>query len=562
MALGTGIYGAYRGVQPIAEDFGALLAEDENARFRYRQEQREQQAINDKKAKDLRDRILSAQQGLNVDASGFSAYDEQIANVVLKAADEIDKAYEVLRVDPNNLEASKTLQQAEMLPAMLKQSITKYQNDLMNYGKGLQDGTYSEYLNKDWQNASNAIFDGRMRLDFKPGTGLVAQYDQDGDGMVDLGFGGIKGGIDLGRFKERFDALGFKEQVKDSYGYETIQTPNGMITTRVKDISPKSKRSIRENIDDAFGMTAETMTDDARSYLYDELKLDPNKQLTDTEFDAIKTSFYLENVEQFDREDIKTKKYFAPTRPSGRGRTEQDDKNWYRTTVDGVLMGDQKSQGALIGGKDQYGTVAEVYDTGDTITIEYVDKDGNPADVRELDKNDPRSKGVIGRILKPKFSPDQVNKYYEEGVLMDENFEFAPPVTFNISRALVEFDELAEKWKDDGLWTGPETTEIGQLVESYLGNLNYAVDVNTSGTTDTITITPPNSNDFVVFDLDENGLAELRRYLKDAAQPEIAGQEGSAEQQLLDANPGTTTEQTDTWQPKDSQGRYAPPPKK
>lgn len=440
MAKGTGNYGAYVGAQPIKEDYGDNLIEHEQAGFRHRAEKRQVDQIKLEADEKLRDRAVKARKGLQPVPTGIKSEDEKRGKLALLGAENLNAAIIKLEKDPNDIEASLLMSNYEDFPARFKQMTERY-GEWMNGGlTGLDDGTYSKHLNQAHFDNVNKVIDGQVEYGFDEKGNITGSYDRDGDGTPDFSWHGMATGVDLPEFKQRFNLDNFKSKLKEQHGTEHIKSPDGTYTTReLKGVSKESKESIRIKIGETIGTTVDSLTDNGKSYIYDELDLNPSDELTDEMVTQVNNKLYLESLAMWDKTDIKTKNYadensdlnralsYAKIRAAKekeavkakKPNPKQEEANLLRRMVDGSVQGDSQEFGRWSGRTlykkgSQEIKVVETDHTGKELVLLLSDGTKKRFDVSTPEAIK-KSTGELTSLADIKKPADQQSQMYEMG---------------------------------------------------------------------------------------------------------------------------------------------------
>lgn len=433
MPKGTGIYGAYKNAKPIQADFGDNVLQDENMRFKYREEDRIEEDRKNAKDKDLRERIVKARKSMHLDATGLKSEDEKRGALTLQASDVLNEAKIKLEQNPNDIEASLVVSNLEDFPARFKQMTDNYSSWMNDGVKGIQDEVYSGYLNKDNIDNVEKVIKGQVEYGLDSKGNITGTYDRDGDGVSDFSWEGMATGIDLPEYKKRFNMNGFMTTTKGRYGTTHTKNNEGEYEeVEIKELGANSRASIAQDIEETFGGSLEDMTDDGKSFVADTLNLDP-ETMTEDEFKNVKTQFLLDNVAMWDTKKFETKNWQDENQDKNRSfqwarlnaekdkksTPEQEEADFLRTLVDGTISGDAKAVGAWVGrvigkdGSDELRIDDSEY-TGDRLILSL--SNGTKKVIDMNDKN--KAIGELTSMSNVKKQPQDLMKSYETGRVM------------------------------------------------------------------------------------------------------------------------------------------------
>lgn len=431
MAKGTGNYGGYQ-YRPIEQDFGDDLLQHEQIGFQQRAEQREVDAIKLKADEKLRERAVKAKKALRPQHTGLKNEDQKRGELALHASDVLNEAIAKLEKNPNDVEASLIVSNLEDFPERFSQMTSRYSEWMKNGMEGMSNGQYSPYLNKDNLDKVEKVIAGQVQYGLDAKGNITGSYDKDGDGEPDFSWDGMATGVDLPEYKQRFDSDTFMDITKKRYGMTHTKNPDGTYTdVEVKELSPESRQSIKQDIEDTFGATKDSITDEGLSYIADELGLNP-EAMTEEQFRGVKNQYYLNNVAQFDSKRFTEFDRAAQDRDQSRWQAaqaeknkpkskEQEDADWLRTLVDGTIKGDGKAVGTWIGrviGKDEDKKDLQVTDaefTGDRLVLDLSDGTSKTIDLSKKE-----AIGQLSSMANLKKEPQELMKDYETGNLMRE----------------------------------------------------------------------------------------------------------------------------------------------
>ncbi|WP_062057375.1 hypothetical protein [Aquimarina longa] len=466
MGKGTGVYGAYANVKPITEDFGKIGLEHEQLQFQHRVEQREIQNRKNTKAKDLKNRAIKARKAIRAEHTGIRSEDEKRGQLALKAADTLNEAMKRLEKDSNDVESSLIVSNLEDFAPRFKQMTERYSTWMQDGTKGLEEGIYSPYLNRDHIEKVEQVIKGQVNYGLDDKGNITGDYDQNRDGKADFTWDGMATGIDLPEYKKRFDVDRFKENTKENFGTLHTKNPNGTYNTiEVKELSPESKLGIRKNIETLFGESAKNITDEGLSYIYDELDTEINTPLTDEMLKEAKNRFYIENITMFDRLEFNTKDLVAQDRDQERWRKvnekkkpvkKQEDADFLRTLVDGTINGDPRSLGIwrdkIIGeSKDEKGRKTNIQVKNVEYTKNNIVFDLSNGQTRYFKLNDrERLKGELSSFANYKLPPQESMSIYDSGEVQRELGKTESTKPQSIAEIRNEYKDVVGK----GFFTG------------------------------------------------------------------------------------------------------------
>ena len=149
MAKGT--YSAYRQDTPIQEDFSDNISRQETNAFRYREEQRTEDALDKQQAKD--DALMAQQQAKDISSvqpviTGVRSVDEinyRATGIAQKRMGDIYRQFKKEPKSQSDVNLRMELENLKNFPKVLsglQQKMTAYAQDL---AKGFSDGTYSKW---------------------------------------------------------------------------------------------------------------------------------------------------------------------------------------------------------------------------------------------------------------------------------------------------------------------------------------------------------------------------------------------------------------------------------
>ncbi|WGK93784.1 MULTISPECIES: hypothetical protein [Flavobacterium] len=360
---------AYATISPIKANIGETIQGIEKMDFAYREEQRQidalDQARKDKEQADLERRFKESK--LSYSLTGYSNHDEPLIAFVdgpgglAEQVMELDKQMQAnpsdvsLKVKQNNIK--KSIERINYL----RQGVIAKGAEL---AKGLQDGTLSPYLNGTYAQDYNKLI-GEIKYDYVlDDSGNVkvrfngGSFDRDGDGIPDeFSLEDLNNPEKIGSFKKTFNENAWLTSTKSRYGkLEKKYNPDGTyITVETNGFDPKKIPSLSNEINDLLGENYSTMTDAAKSYIADTLKLDP-KRFNETTFNDLKNKLKDKLLNSYDTKDFSTKNYQDENSDLDRAqRNNQFNRrlNFEKSKIKkGVSIGEIINTGIIKGGKD------------------------------------------------------------------------------------------------------------------------------------------------------------------------------------------------------------------
>jgi hypothetical protein len=241
---GPGTYSAYNELKPLQGDLSADIRTQEDADFKYRQERRVDDAIEQQR----KDKELARKEKIfkesfenlprNYDTGSASLNSVQ-AGIIQKGVNRIGEIAGKLQKD--NLSDEERIKlmiernNLEKLPDNLKVATERFSGMIKEYKQGVENGTI--FKNDAFESKVLSGFDGYLGAIDDTGLPVLAFRDTNGDGKVDANdiqtYDNLSQGIGTWDFQKQFDldkmagetakTLG-KTDITTDQGYRSVQT--------------------------------------------------------------------------------------------------------------------------------------------------------------------------------------------------------------------------------------------------------------------------------------------------------------------------------------------------
>lgn len=303
---------AWKRLGPLNSELSGVITEQE--RLNKEQAEKKQKALDEaNKKKEEKDKKISGSlASLMPNKTGFRSHDEAIMEFFKKPGGVIDKLVEIKEKIETASGSDKWKLEADL--AMLKNtvaSIKKYREQLplvtQKLSQGVANGTYSRYHNRDFIPKYDAMigqYQYRYVLndDYSVSLENLGAADFNKDGKPDiLNLADLHDPSKLGYFKAGFNSATWIKTAKDHYGtFHEVKDEKGFLRKEYKGFDPEKREGLKDDVNSLFGESYENMTDDFKSYMGDELGIDPDTIKDDVAFQKVKTEFINKVINAYD----------------------------------------------------------------------------------------------------------------------------------------------------------------------------------------------------------------------------------------------------------------------
>jgi len=435
-------------------DFTADLLAHEDQEFRHRAEDRliadrtkaEVDALEAKRKKEA-DEFTANLEKTYIKPTGYKSHDEPLIKFFTKEGGLLDvwnQTFNDLVENPNNQEI--LTRQFNLNKSI--ETLRGLRDGMVERGdflqEGLQNGTFSPSLNRGVIDNYNKLIND-YQYDYKlneRGEIFIENkaYDPDGDGIPnELTLQDVYD-PEIMKLHGYFDVREWAKSTKPFYGkMTTVTDKDGFKREKLIGFDITKTDDLILEVEQLFGKDLLTMTPEAKSFINDSAGLD-YRQFTQSEFDDIKTNLISRLINAYDRTAENTIDSGARISAARENRLSQEKspKNSLRTTVDGIIAGDDQYLQSLVDqkleeqgsdGKDVYIRKAE-FSRG-RIILELTG--GKMIEIHTSNKKEAIAK--VLKLVRPNDKPDLRLAEYEKGV---SEKEFAQNTNQNISVIGVE----------------------------------------------------------------------------------------------------------------------------
>lgn len=333
-----------------------------------------------------------------------------------------------LEIDPTDSEAiaiKANIHREVKRIAKIKNAIIGYNTQL---AEGIANGTISKSLNKGFLTNMDKINNGGIyfEVDRYGSIKIInrGNIDLDGDGMPDeLTLESIADKNNFGVWEKDFDLNTFNTGLKKQFG--TIHTKNddGTFTTKeVEGYNPAYASEVKDKYRETFGKDISSLTNQGKSYLIQK-GYNP-KTITQEEYDSVINDSELGFRNMFDNKDFETTNHSAKNARSrnalawSKHNKKDKPKNSLRTTVDGILVGDERYLKSLENQK-----LEEQGSDGKDIYIRKVEYSNGKITMllsngmsKEIDSKDRETAiAEVLKLVRPGDKPDMREEEYRKG---------------------------------------------------------------------------------------------------------------------------------------------------
>jgi hypothetical protein len=515
--MNTGKAGAFRFLQPAQSDLSKTILQQEqmNTIHQEKKEAKQKQQTQDN-LNDLEDlgKINSGERtGYNhIDAAFIDAYNRKGGLV-----DQYVEAKKRLK-NSNNTDAEaygiiKNIEKYTSELSSMKQGFVKIASELQS---GIAQGKYSAELNKGFLSNIDKIEKGGIFINTDNLAELNIEnlgFDLNNDGLPEkINLKTFQDPRNFGIFENDFNINEYNTTLAKELGTfeETKLNPNGnnrfeSLTT--EGLNPANKLLVKDRYKSVFGEDIKNLTNAGKSILY-QYKSNPNISQEEYEafIDARVTDF--ENASKKKRiEKMDWSARNAAAKSSGR-TTVDKTKDSLRTTIDGIISGDDKYLKGLIGQKMPGKTDDKkdvLIENTEFVEGKFIVSLSN-GDVLQIDTKDKQKAiGDIIGLVRPFDKRDQALEEYNKGTAT-ETFTKGGEQESKIlkSKQLKEqtekaLKEIPDSWKSDDL-------------VPYLESKGFKGFEDTGGRF-TNTVKMPNGVEVNVNT--KSGMEKLKQYIKD-----------------------------------------------
>lgn len=333
-----GTYTAYRALKPLEGDVSQDMQQQQENSFR----NRTLKLAEDKASQDRADAIEAKKKPIKLPDTPYSEYVSHDKRTIdLFTGDQnLIKEYadneQALIKDPYN---SQFIIKKKNMDNAIEQ-IAKAQSGISGKAKALQEGlntgVLSPSLNKDYVKNYNSLIDATgysYKLNKNTGVVSVEVPDANSDGIPDeFSLQDAYDPSKLTGFKKKFQDESFLTAAKQRYGSreEVIDPSTGYIKETLKGFDKNKIIDLNSEVNTLFGNDVSNMTDEAKSYLADTLKVDPST-IKDIEFSKMKNDFGKRLINSYETTD---KKEFDSGDQNADQSRAQSDRHFQQTRAD------------------------------------------------------------------------------------------------------------------------------------------------------------------------------------------------------------------------------------
>lgn len=322
-----GTYAAYQQLRGTGDSIGPVLQHaDRMGMYRRQEERMREKAERERKSALAKERGLDLSE-MHVDSTGIKSLDNPVYKYVQEQTDNLLDYYERLEENPDDTDAKIMIEKIMHNVDELKRFAEEWSVWNAKRIKGLEDGTYDEYLNQGViPEINKAFLNGQYKILTDKNGRLDIFVDLDKDGIQDSDFQmispqGFFNGTERPELYERTDRYAAQDVIAERYGtLETITDSTGYRTVEYKGFDPSNIGALRRDVNELFGDSKENMTREGMSIIYNHLGIDP-KEMTEEQFKEYKTKFGDGILNKF---DTRHKNDVSP-RSGGSGGTGKGD---------------------------------------------------------------------------------------------------------------------------------------------------------------------------------------------------------------------------------------------
>lgn len=306
-----GTFAAYKPLTGVGEQTSRNIQQAEYMGFRYRREEQERKARKNQWIDKVLEQTGAAREDLRYKNVGIEGVDVPVAQFLMKEKETLNNLENnLLDADPNSDEAIQSRMKLSRLNNSVKDlkgfvDFYRERNDAFDPEK------HSRYLFKE-QTAeiNNRLQQGKYNLfRDKNYNMMMAFYDEDGEINPDLPVLNVsevnkKGLPPLPAKVTRKEAM---TNIASEFGtISTEEDLDGNVTETYTGFDPKNIPALRERVDEIFGDTKKTMTPAAKSMLADDIGFTDFEDMSENEFNKLKTDFADAIVRRFDKTEKTT----------------------------------------------------------------------------------------------------------------------------------------------------------------------------------------------------------------------------------------------------------------
>lgn len=439
-----------------------------------RHEKEKQDALDkDRKKKEAKNKELS---GITTgNKTRYLNFEHSITDAFRREGGVIDKyadAQKRLEIDPSDSEAlaiKTNIEREVKRIASIKNAIIGYNQKL---AEGIATGTLSKKLNEGYLTNMQRINNGQIEFEVDDYGGVKilnkGNVDLDGDGYPDeLTLEAIADKNNFGVWEKDFDLNSYNVELKKQFEEIHTKKDDGTFTTIEKQgYNPAYAGDVKNKYRDVLGQDISSLTNKGKSYLY-QIGLTPkqvqeNPELYDKVINDLENGF--RNL--YKNKDFETTNHSAKNTRSRNAlawsKYNKKDKptNSLRTTVDGILVGDerylkglenQKLEEQGSDGKDIYIRKAEYSNEKITLLL------SNGAS-KEIDSKDRETAiAEVLKLVRPGDKPDKREEEYRKGTV-----EVDYKKSTNTSESKIKVESTLKKLGDTSK-SGKLTTALTNL---------------------------------------------------------------------------------------------------
>ena len=461
--MNTGKFGAYKQLTPPNSDLSGVINQQElfNNAANLKKEQKAEKDRKDKLAKSTD--LASINSGKKTQYLNF---EHSLTDAFRRKGGLIDKYSEAqarLQANPSDSEAAGILSNIKMTVkkiAFTKDSILKYDRAL---SEGIANGNISKHLNEGYTANLGKIKDGDVFFDIDDfGNATIkntGNVDFDGDGIDDvITLDSLSDKNNFGVWEADFDLKTFNSALKENYG-EKVQTElnpdnnNPFLSRKTKGFDTNNTLSVKEDYKTVFGASKENLTTKGRSILnqfgISAKKITPEQynEFLNQRVKEFQAQYATEKTDKIDRAaQANVAKAWAD---ANRGGEDDKSKNSLRTTVDGILAGDERFLTSLKDQKIEEQGSDDVY----VIDVEYsngiITLEINNGAVKKIDtSNKEKAIAEVLKLVRPNGKVDQREEEYRKGVSEVKYKESENKISLiQVRKKVDEFPETMESEK-------------------------------------------------------------------------------------------------------------------
>lgn len=471
--MNTGKAGAFRFLQTPNSDISKTILQQEQMNNLY-QEKKEA-----KQKQQTQDNLLDLESIGKINSgerTGYNHIDAAFIDAYNRKGGLVDQYVEAKKrlKNSNNTDAEaygiiKNIEKYTSELSSMKQGFVKIAGELQS---GIAQGKYSAELNKGFLSNIEKIEKGGIYINTDDLTEMNIEnlgFDLNNDSIPEkINLKTFLDPRNFGVFEGDFNINEYNTTLAKEIGTfeETKLNPNGnnrfeSLTT--EGLNPANKLLVKDRYKSVFGEDVKNLTNAGKSILY-QYKISPNisQEEYDAFIDARVTDF--ENASKKKRiEKMDWSARNAAANSGGRKTTTDKTKDSLRTTIDGIIAGDDKYIKGLIGQKLPGKTDDKkevLIENTEFVEDKFIVSLSN-GEVLEIDTKDKQKAiGDIIGLVRPFDKRDQALEEYNKGTAIEtftkggeqeSKILQAKELKEKTQKALKIVEEIPETWKSDDI---------------------------------------------------------------------------------------------------------------